>query len=566
MNAPEAHDDDYERLADAMDAQPAGFTRTPNKLEIKLLRLVFTPEEALVASTMSRTLETAAEIAERVGLPEEKVTVLLESMIPRRMVRADTLALESGVKGLGKIEAKPGQAKAETVKRYRLQPFLVGWYESYLQEDKPDSTEFARTYEQYVIEGGGEKVFCPRPGPQGVIPYRGSLKPEWLKREPHNDVDAHFQRHDRFLVIDCVCKREKVYAHGKSCALPNKRCGFVGMPPAVPFSENVISREEAIKLWNELDAMGTMVVEGFYGFTMGAEEPQFVGGCHCCGCCCTILNAARLAPLDETIQRSNYRVVKDYRDLRVVRRVRQAVPVLRPHLRQGRRTHSRSTTVSSASAAAPAAWAARPSRSTSSPCPRRSGSTCRRASRSGRSGAWSSWKRPGTRRRAQGVRMTDPGKADDIFERLANALAELPHGFARTASGVEIQLIKKVFADDEVWLAGQLTRTPETAAAIANRVGRDEGEVTATLESLIPRRLVRSGFARDGGSRPGADRGGREEVPSRPLPGRLVRSDDAAPGQGVRRAVRAVRVEGGRRAHHRAAARGSSASSRCGAP
>jgi len=314
MNGSEELASVYERLADAMDAQPAGFTRTPNKLEIKLLELVFSLEEALVASTMSRTLETAAEIAGRVGLPEEKVTVLLESMIPRRMVRVDTLALETGVKGLGKIEAKPGHAKAETatVKKYRLNPFLVGWYESYLTEDRPGSTEFARTYEQYVIEGGGEKVFCPRPGPQGVIPYRGSLKPEWLKREPHNDIDAHFQRHDRFLVIDCVCKREKVYAHGKSCALPNKRCGFVGMPPAVPFSETVISREEAIKLWNELDAMGTMVVEGFYGFTMGAEAPQFVGGCHCCGCCCTILNAARLAPLAETIQRSNYRVVKDY--------------------------------------------------------------------------------------------------------------------------------------------------------------------------------------------------------------------------------------------------------------
>ena len=326
MNAFEGHDDVYERLADAMDAQPAGFTRTPNKLEIKLLRLVFTPKEALVASTMSRKLETAAEIAERVGLPEDEVTVLLESMVPRRMVRLDTLALESGVKGLGKVEAKPGQApKAESVKTYRLNPFLVGWYESYLQDTKPAAPEFARIYEQYVIEGGGEKIYCPRPGPQGVIPYRGSIKQEWLEREPHNDIDAHFQRHDRFLVIDCVCKKEKVAAHGHSCRLPNKRCGFVGMPPVVPFSENVIGREEAIKLWNELDARGTMVVEGFYGFTMGAEAPQFVGGCHCCGCCCTILNAARLyamrpgsgfsalrtAPLGETIQRSNYRVVKN---------------------------------------------------------------------------------------------------------------------------------------------------------------------------------------------------------------------------------------------------------------
>jgi len=102
-------------------------------------------------------------------------------------------------------------------------------------EDVPESesTDFARTYEQYVIEGGGEKVFCPRPGPQGVIPYPRLAQAEWLKREPHNDIDAHFQRHDRFLVMDCVCKRQKVYAHGKSCALPSKRCGFIGMPPAV---------------------------------------------------------------------------------------------------------------------------------------------------------------------------------------------------------------------------------------------------------------------------------------------------------------------------------------------
>ena len=198
------------------------------------------------------------------------------------------------------------------MKRYRLSPFLVGWYESFLQETRPESTEFARVYEQYVIQGGGEKIFNPRPGPQGVIPYRGSLKPEWLEREPHNDIDAHFERHDRFLVIECVCKKEKAAAHGHSCALPIKRCGFVGMPPVVPLSENVIGREEAIKLWNELDGIGTMVVEGFYGFTMGAEAPQFVGGCHCCGCCCSILNAARLAPLEETIQRANYRAVKDY--------------------------------------------------------------------------------------------------------------------------------------------------------------------------------------------------------------------------------------------------------------
>ena len=314
MNKKKTPVDVYERLADALEALPSGFTRMSSKLEIELIKIVFTHEEASVAGQLTITPETAAEIAKRVGLDEEKVTVLCESMVPRRMVRADTIALETGVEGLGKLEAKDSlEPKAKPVKKYRLSPFIVGWFESYLQKPMPETERFAKLYEQYVIEGGGERLFAPRPGPQGVIPYRGSLKPEGLKPEPHNDIDAHFQRYDRFLVIDCVCKKGKAAALGHSCDMPNHRCGFVGMPPAVPLSDNVIPREEANKLWAELDAMGTMVVTAFYGFTMGAEAPQFVGGCHCCGCCCCFMNSARLDDnIKETVQASNYRAVKNY--------------------------------------------------------------------------------------------------------------------------------------------------------------------------------------------------------------------------------------------------------------
>ena len=69
MSNIEISEDVYEQLADALDALPAGFTRTPSKLEIKLIKLVFSPEEALVASTLSRKLETAEEIAERSVFP-----------------------------------------------------------------------------------------------------------------------------------------------------------------------------------------------------------------------------------------------------------------------------------------------------------------------------------------------------------------------------------------------------------------------------------------------------------------------------------------------------------------
>ncbi len=38
MNNTDKSVDIYERLADALDALPAGFTRTPSRLEMKLIR------------------------------------------------------------------------------------------------------------------------------------------------------------------------------------------------------------------------------------------------------------------------------------------------------------------------------------------------------------------------------------------------------------------------------------------------------------------------------------------------------------------------------------------------
>ena len=87
--------------------------------------------------------------------------------------------------------------------------------------------------------------------------------------------------------------------------------------------------------------------------------------------------------------------------------------------------------------------------------------------------------------------MSSPGESVDIYERLAAAQEALPHGFPRTASGVKLKLIRMAFTPEEVSLAGQLSRTPETAAEIAKRVGLEEAQVTALLESLVPRRLVR---------------------------------------------------------------------------
>jgi NAD-dependent dihydropyrimidine dehydrogenase PreA subunit len=284
-----------ERLADALDALPHGFARTPSGVEIRLIKMAFTPEEVWLAGQMNRNPETAAEIAKRVGREVGEVTATLESLIPRRLVRLDS----PGMAAPGMIPQVQGE------KRYRLGPFLVGWYEANMRLlDK----EFAELFEQFVIEGGGERIFAPRPGVLGVVPVRGSMKPEYIEREPHLDIDAHFQRHERFLVIPCVCKREMEVLHGQSCKKPMKRCGFIGLPPQTPLGENVLDREEASKLLGRLEKMGHVHL-AFYGFTMGAESPQFVGTCNCCACCCGVFHGQTLAGVAGGPQKSNYRAV-----------------------------------------------------------------------------------------------------------------------------------------------------------------------------------------------------------------------------------------------------------------
>ena len=301
MSEAQKSEDIYERLAAALEALPHGFARTPSGVEIKLIKMAFTEEEVSLAGQLTRFPETAVEIAKRVGRDEAEVTALLESLVPRGLVSLNSAAGTAG----GGVLAQDVQGE----RKYRLRPFLVGWYEASMRRL---GKEFAELFEQFVIEGGGERIFSPRPGVLGVVPVRGSLKPEYIEREPHIDIDAHLQRHERFLVIPCVCKREREILGDSSCGKPMKRCGFVGLPPQTPLGETVVGREEASQLLDGLEKSGHVHL-AFYGFTMFAEAPQFMGTCNCCSCCCGVLHGPKMAGLEyqQGPQRSNYRAVID---------------------------------------------------------------------------------------------------------------------------------------------------------------------------------------------------------------------------------------------------------------
>ena len=59
----------YRRLAGVLDTLPNGFPSTESGVEIKLLKWIFTPEQADLFCNLRLTFETAEEIRQTDGTP-----------------------------------------------------------------------------------------------------------------------------------------------------------------------------------------------------------------------------------------------------------------------------------------------------------------------------------------------------------------------------------------------------------------------------------------------------------------------------------------------------------------
>ncbi|RJX28382.1 MAG: 4Fe-4S dicluster domain-containing protein [Desulfarculus sp.] len=80
----------------------------------------------------------------------------------------------------------------------------------------------------------------------------------------------------------------------------------------------------------------------------------------------------------------------------------------------------------------------------------------------------------------------------DVYQRLAQKLDQLPEGFPATGSGVELRILRQIFEPAEAEMALQMSPLPETAEAIAERLGRPVPEMRATLEDMARKGQIAS--------------------------------------------------------------------------
>jgi Pyruvate/2-oxoacid:ferredoxin oxidoreductase delta subunit len=76
------------------------------------------------------------------------------------------------------------------------------------------------------------------------------------------------------------------------------------------------------------------------------------------------------------------------------------------------------------------------------------------------------------------------------YIKLREFLDQFPIGFPKTESGVEIEILRRLFTEEEARVATLLMPMPETASQIAERTGLSEEELAPALESMSKKGLV----------------------------------------------------------------------------
>jgi NAD-dependent dihydropyrimidine dehydrogenase PreA subunit len=80
----------------------------------------------------------------------------------------------------------------------------------------------------------------------------------------------------------------------------------------------------------------------------------------------------------------------------------------------------------------------------------------------------------------------------DVYVQLADALDRLPNGFPRTESGVELEVLKRIFTLEEARIAGMLKREMESIIDISEKTGLDSETAKEMLSSMAKKKMLQT--------------------------------------------------------------------------
>jgi len=267
--------DVYSQLARHLDNLPAGFPATESGVELRILRKLFTPEEAVVAPGLWMMPEPVAKIAKRLETEDSALAVRLEDMSHKGLI----------------FRMRKGDQTF-----YMASQFVVGIWEYHVNDLDEELIKDVNEYVPFLMKNTWAKMETKQ---LRVIPISESV-PADVSIMPYEEAEKIIKSQSKIVVAPCICRKEQKLV-GKGCDNPMETCFSFGVA-ALYYEENglgrAISQEEALKIMHVgLDA----------GLVLQPSNSQkSINICMCCGCCCQVLKNLKKMPQPAAMIDSNY--------------------------------------------------------------------------------------------------------------------------------------------------------------------------------------------------------------------------------------------------------------------
>jgi NAD-dependent dihydropyrimidine dehydrogenase PreA subunit len=280
--------DVYRKLQEYFDSFPMRFPATESGVEIRLLKKLFTPEEAEIALYLKCGYSGILDTYETLDVIFEKIKHLGYS-IDEAEKMLDSMAKNGAIMGIRK----------DGKKFYANSILVVGIYE--FQVDKL-TKEFQEDLNEYFRDGWGPanrdiKVRQLRTIPVGIkVDHENPIA-------KYDDIKVHFeQSNGPFAKMNCVCRQSKDLMD-KPCQVTDRRevCMGVGDMAQMYIDQGFgkeIAKEDALQYLKQNEDEGLI-------FQVGNTQ-EFIFVCSCCTCCCDGLTALKRLPNPADFTSSNY--------------------------------------------------------------------------------------------------------------------------------------------------------------------------------------------------------------------------------------------------------------------
>lgn len=278
----ETNDQVYFRLQKHLDRQAVGFPATKSGAEIRILKHIFTPREADIATCLSYKPEPVETIFNR-------ARHLVES-------KEELSAALDGILKKGGVESKTKDDK----RHYYVTPLVVGMYEMQLGRLTP---EFLRDFTEYTSDRRFGVEFLGTELPQmRTIPVGKSIDVQH-NVSTFDEVSALvMQSGPPFAILECICRKKKSI-EGTPCKVTSREETCLGIGQ---MGESILESGfgRKISLDEAMNILEKNQKEGLVLQPSNSEKAEFV--CSCCGCCCGMLQLHQKLPKPLDFWASNF--------------------------------------------------------------------------------------------------------------------------------------------------------------------------------------------------------------------------------------------------------------------